>query len=242
MTEVVFDEQKVMEDRYVLPYNWIRKSYSRGWRQKNGLWAIASKLSGPLEGKVVLDVGCGDGWYTAKMVTHAAKTIGVDYSDKAIDFARIILPKAEFHAASMVEMPVPQKSVDIAFCFQVIEHIPLPDLPAAIGGLARVLKDDGVLIISVPSTLRKRSTAHFQHFTPESLAETLSPHFEIIEMVGQEDRTWVLPLIEKFIENRLWIVPPIGKRFGKGMFLRYWNTTSAEKGQNIMALCRKRAN
>ena len=80
-----------MEARYVLPYNWFRQKSSRHWRQKNGIWDIAQELAGDLKGKVVLDAGCGDGWYSALMQEKGAIVHGTDFSGKAISFAEIIL-------------------------------------------------------------------------------------------------------------------------------------------------------
>ncbi len=235
-----FEEQKVMERRYHVPYNWCLKKSSRHWRAKHGLWTIAAKLAAPFTGKVVLDGGCGDGWYSAKISEQGAKAIGLDYSERSIDFAKLLVADATFHVGSLTKIPLPDNSVDTIISIQVLEHLPLPEVPHAVAELARVLKKDGAFVISVPSTVRKMSTAHFQHFTPESLTQTLSSHFTIEKMVGQEYRTPLLFLIERALENRLWSLPRIAYRFNIGPFMRFWNETDAHKGQNLVARCVKK--
>ena len=133
-----FEEQKVMERRYHVPYNWCLKKSSRHSRAKHGLWTIASKLASPLSWKVVLDGGCGDGWYSAKIAEEGAKTIGLDYSERSVDFARLLVPDAEFHVGSLTNIPLKNESVDTVISIQVLEHLPLPEVPQAIAELARV--------------------------------------------------------------------------------------------------------
>ncbi len=237
---LAFEEQKVMERRYAIPYNWCHKKYTRHWRGKNGLRTIVLRLLGDVSDKIVLDAGCGDGWYTAKIADQARQTIGIDFSERSVGFARLIVPQATFEVGSITNIPLPPESVDALVSIQVIEHLPPDQVVQAVKELARVLRPNGTAIISVPSTVRKMSTAHFQHFTPHSLRKIMTPSFEIISMVGQERRTWVLYFLEKCIENRLWYLPNIGARFGKGAFLKYWNETTAERGQNLVFLCKKR--
>jgi trans-aconitate methyltransferase len=40
--------------------------------------------------------------------------------------------------------------VDLTFCLHVLEHLPMKDLTAAIGGIARILSQDGYLVVGVP--------------------------------------------------------------------------------------------
>lgn len=228
-------EQAVMERRYRLPYNWLLKEYHRGWRQKNGLWALAYELSGSLTGKRVLDVGCGDGWYTRHMLEAGADTTGVDYSQQAVEFAKLINPSVPFVHAPVQSMPFPDQSFETVFSFQVIEHIPPDELPEGVTELRRVIKDDGMLIVSVPSIQRSLSRAHFQHFTLETLQKTLAPRFTLVSAVGQERKTRFLRVISMAIENRFWLLFRLSTAFNRKGYIRYYNKTSASVGQNIVA-------
>ncbi len=61
-------------------------------------------LTEPLQGKVILDVGCGSGWLTIELAPRVARAIGIDISDaeiaKALESAkRLALKNVEFHVA-----------------------------------------------------------------------------------------------------------------------------------------------
>jgi len=233
------NEQKVMEARYVLPYNWFRLQSSRHWRQKNGIWQVAHELAGDIKGKIVLDAGCGDGWYSAQMQKAGAEVHGTDFSGKAISFAEIIVPDVSFKTGSLLELPYEDNFFDVVFSFQVLEHIPPEDLPRAIKEVARVLKPDGLFIPSVPTTIRPMSAAHFQHFTEKTIKEVLEPKFKVERNIGQECYTPLLKIIERFLDNRYWLLHKAAQNFNRGLYMRFWNKGAASKGYNFVLLCRK---
>lgn len=233
-------EQQVMESRYQLPYNWFGQTWSRSWRQKNGLWLLAKELTGILNDKIVLDAGCGDGWYTARMSKESSNVYGKDLSERAIKFAQTINPLPQFTQGSLAGMEYKDKSFDVIFSFQVIEHIPPEQLPEVVDELYRILKDDGKLLVTVPSINRKMSRAHFQHFSTETLVDVFSRHFVLDKACGQEKYTPFLHVLERVIENRCWVLKNVGERFNARMYINVWNKTSSQEGQNIVALFSKK--
>ncbi len=229
-----------MEDRYAIPYTWALKPQDREWRRKNGLWHLAQTYGPSLEGKVVLDAGCGDGWYASRILkTGAKQVLGVDYSERAVAFAQLILPDAKFYASSITELPFADGSVDSIYCFQVLEHLPPETLKQAVSEFSRVLARHGSLVVSVPSTVRLKSPAHFQHFTPDSITAALDSHFQVERLIGQEKRTFLLERLERLCKNSLWSLPRLASTINQGLFLQRWNETSPAEGQNIVAICSK---
>ncbi|MBM3273020.1 class I SAM-dependent methyltransferase, partial [Candidatus Kaiserbacteria bacterium] len=149
MTHTLSAEQQAMEKRYYVPHNWCKGPHTRHVRQKEGIWKIASVLAGDIRSKQVLDAGCGDGWYTARIARTGARVKGIDYSERAVRFAQAIVDTAEFATGSLSALPYPDHSFDVVFSFQVLEHIPPDELPKAISEIARVTKPDGKIIVSV---------------------------------------------------------------------------------------------
>lgn len=83
---------------------------------------------GSMEGKRVLDVGCGAGRFSEVALQFGATVVGVDYSD-AVDAARANLsqyPKFEGVQASVYELPFRPGSFDYVYCLGVLQHTPDP--------------------------------------------------------------------------------------------------------------------
>lgn len=102
--------------------------------------------------KHVLDAGCGTGYGTAELAQDAASVIGLDISAEALEYARASypLPNVTFVAGSGVTLPLTEASVDVVVAFEVIEH--LNEYQLFIAECARVLKRNGLLIVSTPNT------------------------------------------------------------------------------------------
>jgi SAM-dependent methyltransferase len=86
----------------------------------------------------VLEVGVGDGFF-GRYLRH----LGVDYH--SIDLVWDLEPDI---AASITQLPVQSASFDVVCAFQVLEHLPWPEVPIALAELARVAKR--CVVISLP--------------------------------------------------------------------------------------------
>lgn len=98
-----------------------------------------------LSAPVLLDAGCGEGYYTAALAeTIAAKggrTAGVDLSKPAVKKAAKRCPQGELAVASVYHLPLADRSVDILTnCFS----------PLAAEEFYRVLKPGGKFLYVVP--------------------------------------------------------------------------------------------
>jgi len=70
------------------PQTWDPDRYARNARFVADLGAPVVELLAPRAGERVLDLGCGDGALTAKLVSLGCEVIGVDASAQQIDAAR----------------------------------------------------------------------------------------------------------------------------------------------------------
>ncbi|MFA7240545.1 MAG: methyltransferase domain-containing protein [Sulfuricellaceae bacterium] len=130
------------------------------WYEHWHRYALARQLS---QHRSVLDVACGEGYGAAMLAENAERVIGVDISVDAIRHARSRYGRQanlEFIAASCDRLPFPDTSFDLAISFETIEHIETQQ--AFIAELARVLRPDGVLLLSSPNK-RLYSDAHDYH-------------------------------------------------------------------------------
>jgi 2-polyprenyl-3-methyl-5-hydroxy-6-metoxy-1,4-benzoquinol methylase len=133
----------------------------------------------------ILDAGCGDGrfCYEFKEDTRVAKVTGIDYSDKAIQWAKQYNPKSEFMVKDLKTIELEDK-FDCVVLIEVLEHIHPNDVLDVLAGLARTVKPDGKVIISVPSDNLPVSKKHYQHFNRDSLTKTLVNSFSVKKILG----------------------------------------------------------
>jgi 2-polyprenyl-6-hydroxyphenyl methylase/3-demethylubiquinone-9 3-methyltransferase len=107
--------------------------------------------AGPLNGKAVLDVGCGGGLLSEAMARAGARVTGLDLTQDLIDVARLHalesgvavdyrVESAEQHAAAHTG------SYDVVTCMEMLEHV--PDPAAAVAALARLVRPGGDLFVS----------------------------------------------------------------------------------------------
>jgi SAM-dependent methyltransferase len=91
-----------------------------------------------LRGKVVLDIGCGDGAFVRELAAAGAEPIGVEVSDDAVARARDKDPDHRYVVGGAERIPLPDASVDVATLMRSLHHV--PDPAAAFPELARVVR------------------------------------------------------------------------------------------------------
>lgn len=101
-----------------------------------------------LEGKKVLDIGCGYGFYTDYFRSIGASVVGIDGSDKMIEIAKKRYPECAFSVADITkELPFENTMFDIVFCNQVLMDI--VDIEIVFSECKRILKPGGILYYSI---------------------------------------------------------------------------------------------
>lgn len=105
---------------------------------------VLKKLFADLNGKTVLDVGCGKGRFSKVMIDLGANVNGIEPSEKLLHEARKI-QGGSFLLGSSTRIPFPNETFDCILCIEVLQHI--PDLKRAIHEMMRVLKPEGKIII-----------------------------------------------------------------------------------------------
>lgn len=102
--------------------------------------------------KLVLDAGCGRGFYSATLTTFPfiKKIVGIDLNNEYLKIARkqFTDPRLKLGKASIYSLPFQDNSFDAIICSEVLEHV---DDNRALQELQRVVKKDGVILITVPS-------------------------------------------------------------------------------------------
>jgi 2-polyprenyl-3-methyl-5-hydroxy-6-metoxy-1,4-benzoquinol methylase len=143
-------------------------------------YALASEF---VENKIVLDIACGEG-YGTNLLSQKAKFInGVDISEESIKHAKekYNTLNIDFQIGSASEIPCKTSHFDVVVSFETIEHHTEHEL--MFQEIKRVLKKDGILIISSPEKdiyhLRDPNNLfHIKELTLEELLQLTKRHFK----------------------------------------------------------------
>lgn len=144
-----------------------------------------------IKGGRVLDIACGEGYGSALLATKAEQVLGLDIDAEAIANARQRYPAAnlEFQQSDCCDTRLAPASFDAVVSFETIEHLESPT--AFLAEVARLLKPDGLLILSSPDK-REYSEAngienphHLNELYHEALEELLRSHFEFCHFSKQ---------------------------------------------------------
>jgi SAM-dependent methyltransferase len=123
---------------------WLDRLYNSGERWDDKLFR--DECLKHVAGKVVLDIGAGAGIVPETDFRGvAARVIGVDLDPRVATNPHL----HEAHVASATHIPLPDSSVDVAICDNVLEHLHAP--LHAFREVARVLKPGGVFIAKTPN-------------------------------------------------------------------------------------------
>lgn len=163
------------------------------------------------EGKV-LDVGCGAGGNLKALRDQGWDVYGIEISELAAAHARNLVG-GQIHAGTLATAPFERKMFDMVFMSHSLEHLPSPA-----GALQRVnalLKDDGLLVVSVPNvnSLEVKlfgwwwfgwdPPRHFYHFGKTTLTALLNrTGFEVRQFRTGVKTVFFMESIERVWKHR----------------------------------------
>jgi len=111
----------------------------------------------PLEGRRILDVGCGLGMYVHHFRRFSDDVHGVDIDEDKIAQASLSLPNLQVSPAE--KLPFPDQHFDVILLNEVIEHV--NDDKQSIREAYRCLKPGGHIVIYAPNRLYPFETHGF---------------------------------------------------------------------------------
>src|SRR4030095_11468436 len=114
-----------------------------------------------IKDKTVLDIACGEG-YGAVLLSQEAKFVsGVDGDNETILKAKgkYKAKNLEFRMGKAEDIPFKDAEFDVVTCFETLEHA--TEHQKIISEFKRVLKPDGLLILSTPDKKNYSDKANY---------------------------------------------------------------------------------
>ncbi|MBM3351045.1 MAG: bifunctional 2-polyprenyl-6-hydroxyphenol methylase/3-demethylubiquinol 3-O-methyltransferase UbiG [Betaproteobacteria bacterium] len=139
---------------------WDKNSEFKPLHEINPLRLAYIESSVKLQGKRVLDVGCGGGILSESMFLKGADVTGIDLGEKALSVAKLHQlesgTKVNYQLISVEQMAIEQPSgFDVVTCMEMLEHV--PDPASVVEACARLVRPGGSVFFS---TLNRNPKAY----------------------------------------------------------------------------------
>ncbi len=204
-----------------------------------------------LKGGKILDAGFGNGSLSIRASNKKFDITGIDLSEKFVEYVSEKIkdfPNIKVKQGDITDLPFEPDSFDGIFCGEILEHIENDNKAAS--ELNRVLKKDGVVILSVPANpkLWDKSdewASHHRRYTKKSLKILLENNGFKVEKIHY----WGFPLT-RFYHRKLFLKTLNNENIKKSKIKRYSRPLSnifkvdnlfnwTDKGIGLIAIARK---
>ena len=200
MTPHTFDKYRVEG-----AYHW--DALASGLKRHNAITAAryfqVVTACGPVEGRAVLDIGCGDARLAAMLVEGGARlVVGLDNERSGIDVGRVRMAsdlagplrgRVALGCADALRLPVRSGAFDVVVMTDIVEHI--GDVTGFVAEAARALSPRGMMVITTPYRVTEEplDANHVREFYPQELRALLEARFEHVT-IRLSDPVWLVQL------------------------------------------------
>ncbi|MBU0580169.1 MAG: class I SAM-dependent methyltransferase [Candidatus Margulisbacteria bacterium] len=233
-------EQQAQEELYLRPYHYFIDKFSH-----EGIFYFSYidkclDIVKSFKNKTILDAGCGDGFFISNLDDSNNFIYGLDYSSRALDFARLFNKdkKSKFVQGTLEAIPFGDNYFDIITNIAVLEHIKPANVNLCLKEMHRVLKKNGFFILVIPTHNLKKPPKHFQHFDLEEIKQYIEPFFIIKEIYGKYNM--IFRFLLKFFENKFYNIRPLSNIIKRKIFIKYFADSSLRLAEIMIFILTKR--
>ena len=118
--------------------------------------------------ELILEAGCGPGHLVAALTENGYDVIGIDYESQVVEFTNKYLPQEEIIKGDVLKLDLPDQILGCYLSIGVAEHF-IDGPQNLLREARRVLKNDGVALISVPylNKAREKLVTELQGNSPD---------------------------------------------------------------------------
>jgi len=164
-------------------YDKYAESYHKGISKKANIWhkyiekpTMINFLKDDIKKKKVLDLGCGSGPFSKKLLSLGAKKVkGIDLSEGLIEIAKKENPKLEFYVGDAQKTPFKNSEFDVVTSSLVAHY--LKDLTKLFREVSRILKKKGLFVFSMHHPIMEVSGRSKINGKKSSKSIILKPYF-----------------------------------------------------------------
>ncbi len=199
------------------------------------------RILGEVEGKDVLEFGCGAAQWSIALAQHGARTVGLDLSERQLEHARRLMAEAgvtfPLVHGSAEAVPLPDASFDIVFC----DHgaMTFADPYRTVPEAARLLRPGGLFAFNHHSPIETMCWTDGSD-GPEALGDRLSRDYFGMYRIEDDEIAFQLPYgewIALFRENGLTIEDLVEPRPGVDATSSYRNEAELAWARRWPAEC-----
>jgi SAM-dependent methyltransferase len=146
------------------------------------------------ENKRILDIACGEGYGSALLSKSAGEVVGIDIDEVTIEHARTRyspIANLRFEVGRCEDGPKDAAGFDMVVSFELLEHLDPGDQVSFLRNVQRVMKQDGIFVISSPeryeyaATYQTRNEFHKHELTLLELKSFLGAFFKHVYLCAQ---------------------------------------------------------
>lgn len=220
------DYNEIDPEEYQKMYEVIpRENYMKEhWRP-----LISNTIERYCKNKNVLDLGCGYGRYLRAINKHAKRVVGIDISERWLNYAKKKYPNVQLILGNACKIPLKDELFDIIVTVGLFEYV---NRNIVIKEMNRVLKPKGFCIILVPnkySALRivnkllirmlKREIQTDEPSKKEMFKLFKDNRFELIEYKINDGLIWLPNSLDRLCGKKIYLfVEKFFRIFGQNPF------------------------
>lgn len=129
-------------------YNDIAQEYTEKFFEDKSDEKYIDQFLLILEGKNILDVGCGNGRDCKYISQKGFKIKGIDLSKKMLIIAKKMIPNIEFELMDIANITYPDNSYDGIISNCSLFHIPVKELPQTLNSFFKNIKTKRQIVIN----------------------------------------------------------------------------------------------